>query len=568
MDQTYVPEMMITDDVGESTAEEWLSRALQLVPAALERCRSAKGFVGRWRSISSKVEQIPNRLSDLSSHPFFSKNALCREQLQAVCATLSEAIDLAARYGGASDEDASVVVVAPIVGKLQTQSDLDALSARLDLNLRDCGLLVRTGALGEATALRELLARLQIGHEEAKHRALDALSEAVKDDEKSLPAVLGRSNASAIVHLLSASSPCVREKAASLVCSLAESSAPVEELLVAEGALPPLIRLAESGTSLAKEKAVVALERLSASPDTARSIAGHRGSQALIELCRCGESVIQSTAACALRNLSAVPEIRQSLAEDGLIKVMISLLDCGILLGTKEYAAECLRNMTSANDGLRRDVASEGGARALLAYLCGPLPQEPAIGALRNLAGTVPADRLIELGLIPRLVHVLKSGSSGAQLAAASTICRVCNSNETKKLIGEAGVVPLLVRLLEAKANNAREVAAQAVSMLMGLPQNCREVKREEKSVPCLVQLLEPSPNNTAKKYAVACLVGLSSSKKCKKSMVSYGAIGYLKKLVEMEVPGAKKLLEKLERGKLRSFLFSGSRKSKDYLVV
>ncbi|GMN70505.1 hypothetical protein TIFTF001_039547 [Ficus carica] len=29
--------------------------------------------------------------------------------------------------------------------------------------------------------------------------------------------------------------------------------------------------------------------------------------------------------------------------------------------------------------------------------------------------------------------------------------------------------------------------------------------------------------------------------------MISYGAIGYLKKLTEMEIPGAKKLLERLE---------------------
>ncbi|KAK7390036.1 hypothetical protein VNO78_25334 [Psophocarpus tetragonolobus] len=74
--------------------------------------------------------------------------------------------------------------------------------------------------------------------------------------------------------------------------------------------------------------------------------------------------------------------------------------------------------------------------------------------------------------------------------------------------------------------------------------------------VPNLVQLLDPSPQNTAKICAVSCLGALSPSKKCKKLMISYGAIGYLKKLTEMDIPGAKKLLEQLERGKLRS-LFS-----------
>lgn len=36
--------------------------------------------------------------------------------------------------------------------------------------------------------------------------------------------------------------------------------------------------------------------------------------------------------------------------------------------------------------------------------------------------------------------------------------------------------------------------------------------------------------------------------------MVSCGAVGYLKKLSEMEVPGSKKLLERIEKGKLKSF--------------
>ncbi|KAL8156770.1 hypothetical protein AgCh_001758 [Apium graveolens] len=88
---------------------------------------------------------------------------------------------------------------------------------------------------------------------------------------------------------------------------------------------------------------------------------------------------------------------------------------------------------------------------------------------------------------------------------------------------------------------------------LMNLSQNCRNVRRDEKNVPNLVQLLDPSSENTAKKYAVTCLALLSSSKKCKKLMISYGTTGYLKKLTDMDIPSAKKLLERLEIWKLRS---------------
>lgn len=541
------------------SAEEWLSRAQELVPVALKKAREVKVFPGRWKMIVSKLEQIPTTLSDLSSHPCFSKNALCKEQLQAVSKTLYEANELA-----------ELCIHEKYEGKLRMQSDLDALSGKLDLNLRDCGLLIKTGVLGEATLpstagstsaepeaalhgnIRELLARLQIGHLEAKHRALDSLVEVMKEDEKNVLAVLGRSNIAALVQLLTATSPRIREKTVTVICSLAESGS-CENWLVSEGVLPPLIRLVESGSPVGKEKATISLQRLSMSAETARSIVGHGGVRPLIEICRIGDSVSQAASACTLKNISSVPEVRQTLAEEGIVKVMINLLDCGILLGSKEYAAECLQNLTSSNDSLRKSVISEGGIRSLLAYLDGPLPQESAVGALRNLVSSVSIEVLVSLGVIPRLVHVLKTGSLGAQQAAASAICRICSSTEMKRLVGEAGCIPLLVKMLEAKANLAREVAAQAISSLMTLSHNCREVKKDDKSVPNLVQLLDPSPQNTAKKYAVSCLALLSSSKKCKKLMISYGAIGYLKKLTEMDIPGAKKLLERLERGKLKS---------------
>ncbi|KNA13700.1 hypothetical protein SOVF_114330 [Spinacia oleracea] len=544
--------------VDDQTAEKWLSHAQELVPVALNRAKQVKGFPGRWKMIVSKLEQIPSRLSDLSSHPCFLKNMLCKEQLQAVSKTLNETVELA-----------DMCIREKYEGKLRMQSDLDSLSGKLDLNLRDCGLLIKTGVLGEATMpsvsssssesdqtahsnIRELLARLQIGHLEAKHRALDTLVEIMKEDETNVLSVLGRSNIAALVQLLTATSPRIREKTVTVICSLAESGS-CENWLVSEGVLPPLIRLVESGSLVGKEKATISLQRLSMSPETARAIVGHGGVRPLIEMCRAGDSVSQAAAACTLKNISSVPEVRQTLSEEGIVKVMINLLDCGLLLGSKEYAAECLQNLTASNEALRRSVVSEGGIRSLLGYLDGPLPQESAMGALRNLVGSIPIESLESLGFLPRLVHVLKSGSVGAQQAAASAICKVCSSTEVKKLVGETGCIPLLIKMLEAKTNGAREVSSQALSSLMTLSHNCREVKKDDKSVPNLVQLLDSNPQNTAKKYAVSCLLSLSSSKKCKKLMVSYGAIGYLKKLTEMDVPGAKKLLERLERGRLKS---------------
>ncbi|CAM8888869.1 unnamed protein product [Rhodiola kirilowii] len=546
--------------VDREFAEVLLKRAQELLPVAVTKANEVKGFPGKWKMIICKMESIPSCLSDLASHPFFSNNVLCKEQLQAVNGTLGEATELAEKCISEMYE-----------GKLQMQSDLDSLIGKLDLNLRDCCLLIKTGVLGDTVSspssscvssesevgghgnIRELLARLQIGHLESKHKALDYLVEVMKEDEKNVLTAFGRNNIVALVQLLTATSPRIREKTVTLIASLAESGF-CENWLVAEGVLPPLIRLAESGSAISKEKATISLQRLSMSSDIARAIAGHGGIRPLIEICRTGDSVTQAASASTLKNLSAVPELRQALAEEGIVGVMINLLDSGILLGSKEYAAECLQHLTCSNDTLRRSVISEGGVRSLLTYLDGPLPQESAVAALRNLVSAVSVDKLVSLGFIPRMIHVFKSGSLGAQHAAASALCRAISTTEMKKLVGEAGCIPFLINMLEAKTNSAREVAAQAILNLMILIDNRTQVKKDEKSIQNLVQLLDPSPYNTAKKYAVSCLSMLSSSKNCKKLMISYGAIGYLKKLVELDTPGAKKLLERLERGKLRSF--------------
>lgn len=544
-------------------AERRLGVARRLVPAALEKARAAKGFAGRWNAIISKLERVPPCLSDLSSHPCFAKNALCAEQLQSACQILEEVIALAGRCGGGEAQ--------PPVGKLRMQSDLDAVAGKLELVLRDCGLLIKTGVLGEATFscppclrsgeespaatsslpnLRQLLARIQIGDGEAKDRAFDGLLEVMREDPGSVVAALGRSNISALVQLLTAPSPKLREKAASVVCSLAESGS-CESTLVSEGVLPPLIRLAESGSLAGREKAAVSLESLSTSAGTARAIVGHGGLRPLMDLCLAGDSsASRAAAAGALRNLSAVPEVLQDLADEGAIRLAVDLLDdCEVEPSTKKHAAECLQNLTAGGENLRRAVVSEGGVSSLLLHLEGSSPEEPAVVALRNLTGSIAMSELLSMGLLSRLTHALKAGSLEARRAAALAICRISSCPEARKSAGRCGCLPLLISMLEAKDSCSREAAAQALSSLMGCPQNAREVKKDSRSVPNLVQLLDPSPHNTAKKYAVPCLLLLSSSKRSRKMMISYGAIGYLKKLSEEDVPGSKSLLQRLERG-------------------
>jgi hypothetical protein len=143
---------------------------------------------------------------------------------------------------------AKLAVRPPGAGKLQMQSAINALAGKPDVNLRDCSLLVRTGVLSDASSaalttstttatpadVRELLARLQIGHGEAKGRAVDGLLDALGRGEKSVISTLGRASVAALVQLLTAPAPAVREKAATVVHQLGESGN-CEALRVSEG---------------------------------------------------------------------------------------------------------------------------------------------------------------------------------------------------------------------------------------------------------------------------------------------------------------------------------------------
>lgn len=90
-----------------------------------------------------------------------------------------------------------------------------------------------------------------------------------------------------------------------------------------------------------------------------------------------------------------------------------------------------------------------------------------------------------------------------------------------------------------------------ALSRLMLYTGNKKVFQKDEEGIVYAVQLLDPLIQNLDKKYPVPILSELVHSKKWRKQMVAAGACVYLQKLVEMNVDGAKKLLESLGRGKI-----------------
>ncbi|GLJ45609.1 hypothetical protein SUGI_0960060 [Cryptomeria japonica] len=451
------------------------------------------------------------------------------------------------------------------------QSSLDSLAMKLNQHLQDSELLMKSGVLSETatpvlsrsrtilqreairSTSRELVARLQIGNVESRQKALDALLALMQEDDKNCFIVAGQGSVPILVNLLDSCFIDVREKAAACVCRLAQVNS-CEQLLVTEGVLAPLVRTLESGSSLAKEKASAALQALSLPAENARSVGTHCGVLALVDICRSGTPAAQAAAAGTLRNLASVPEIRQHFVDENAIPVLIRLTTSGTALA-QENAVDCLQNLASGDDNLRTLIANEGGIQPLIFFWDGastPRAQEIAIGALKNISvSRANSDLLIASGFIPRLLNALHSKIPRIKQIASLAIYELAFSMESKKAVGEAGCVPVLVKMLEAKTSAEQEAAAQALSVLLIFDGNRKIFRKEEKGISGAVQLLDPSNLNTNKKYPISILLTLSNSAKCRRQMIAAGACSYLEKLAEMDVIGAKKLLECLQRGHL-----------------
>ncbi|KAJ4974854.1 hypothetical protein NE237_008028 [Protea cynaroides] len=534
----------------------------QLISSLMEEIPHVQTFKGKWALIRTKLSDLPTHLNDLSDFPNFSTHPLSLELIHSISQTLIDALSLArnCRQPNLS------------AGKLRTQSDIDAVAAKLHQHIQDCDLLLRSGVLPDAVLVfsatasskkeavrveaRNLITRLQIGNPESKSAAMDSLLGLLQEDDKNVLIAVAQGVVPVLVRLLDSSCLDMKEKAVSAISrvSMVDSG---KHVLLAEGVLllNQLLRILESGSGFAKEKACIALQALSFSKENARAIGSRGGISSLLEICHAGTPGSQAVAAGVLRNLAGFPEIRENFIEENAVPVLIELSSSGTAMA-QENSIGCLGNLVSSSDqGLKLLVAREGGIECLKNYWeAAPSVRnlEDAVGLLTNMASSrVIAEALISEGFLPRLVAVLSCEVSKVRIAAARAVYELGFCTKTRKELGEVGCIPLLVRMLEAKAVEEREAAAKALSSLMVYVGNTRVFRRDETGIPSTVQLLDPCINSLDKRFPISILASVVQSNRCRKLMVDSGACVYLQKLSEMEIDGARKLLENLRRGKL-----------------
>lgn len=388
---------------------------------------------------------------------------------------------------------------------------------------------------------------------------MDSLLSLLNEDDKNVTIAVAQGVVPVLVRLLdSPSSPETKEKTVAAISrvSTVDSS---KHVLIAEGLLllNHLLRVLDSGSGFGIEKACIALQALSFSKENARAIGSRGGISSLLEICQAGTPGSQASAAGVLRNLAAFAEIQENLVEENPLVVLLGLASSGTPLA-RENAMSCLCNLISETESLRVLVVKEGGIECLKNFWDSAAitnkSLEVAVEMLRNLTLSGPiAEVLVSDGFAARLTGVLNCGVLAVRIAAARAVYALGLNGGAKarKEMGECGCIVPLIKMLDGKAVEEKEVAAMALSVLVLHAGNRRVLRKDEKGVVSVVHLLNPSLQGLDKKYPVTLLASLVHSKSCRKQMVAAGACVYMKKLVEMDVEGSKKLLESLGRGKI-----------------
>ncbi|CAN6372143.1 unnamed protein product [Urochloa humidicola] len=546
-----------------ATLEECL-RLLEAIPAAAS---TSPAFRRHWPSISASLAALSTALSS----PSFPPAAPLLAPLAAALGSLLSAADADAPNR---------------LGHLHTVSLLSSSSASLSQLAADARLLATpppppppsSSAAGADSSPDALVSRLRLGSAASRAAALEELSATAS----SLPSSAAAAAVSAVAALLDCPGadllPATRERAVAVLAAFASSDAARRFLVedsISAAVVPHLCRALESGGSDAAEHACLALLPLTAtSRDAAAAVAARGGVAALLAACAGGTPATQAAAAGVLRNMATFPDLLQwFIDEPGAVPLLLQLVSLGTPRA-QELALGCLRNLT-AGDGdhsqrLKVEAFQEGALPAVKDYLDGvsthggggdePGGVAPALGFLRNMASFRYIAEIAVSGSGGFAAHVaaaLASDRSATRTEAALALAELCGNASGKagrREVEEEAVVQRLVWMMDsAKAAAEREAAARALAAVMAASAASRKVfRKDERGVAAAVRMLDPAAGGgRERRFAVAVLLAVAQSRRCRKQMVAAGACGFVQGLVAEEVEGAKKLAEWLGKGKM-----------------
>ncbi|PWA85010.1 Armadillo [Artemisia annua] len=460
------------------------------------------------------------------------------------------------------------------------QSDLDMATGWLSKQIHDLDLLLRSGVLRYDNALvlsqpvpgsnkedlcffiRDCFTRLQIGGVEFKKKALESLIELLLNDEKAASVVAKEGSIGYLINLFDVNVH--REQSVTVISMLCNNDVS-RKIVFEQGGLGPLLRIVESGSVQLKEKAVMAIEAITADPDNAWAVSAYGGVSVLLEVCKSGSLAAQSHAIGAIRNVANSEDVRVSLGEECGVPVIVEMLVSGSA-SAKEKAANCIAILASLSEYFRAVIMEQKGLQKLLMLLhqsSNPDTLEHVLDAIHALSLTDSVNRLLSssTNFISQLSGIIKQGNFTLQQISVSILANLSISDSNKRLI--SGCMGSLMKLIEfTKPLGLQEACLKVLVALLSVKPNRKEFVKDEKNMMRLVQMLDPVNESVPNKIPVAIVHALMSggSNGCRKRLVDAGAQGYLQKLNEMNIAGAKKALQRLSGNRLKNIFSRGWR--------
>ncbi|XP_050368254.1 uncharacterized protein LOC126786464 [Argentina anserina] len=549
--------------------ESRLRQAIQSISSLISLTYSIKIFAGKWKTITAKLEELNSGLAAVDG----DEAPVLSGVLGPTMATVDECHDLARRCVDLSYS-----------GKLLMQSDLDKLAAKLNLHAGKLSEIYNAGALSHRFAIvvsrpgigacrddmrfyvRDLMTRIKVGDSEMKLQGLKNMFDSIVEEDKYVKVVVEQSEVVGLLIVFLDSNEVEIQDWSAKIVSLVSGFGFCKGVLIGAGVIAPLIRVLESGSEIGKEEAARSLMRLTENGDNGWSISAHGGVTALLKLCESGESSsrLVGSACGVLRNLVGVEEIKRFMVDEGAVGTFIGLVRSKEE-GLQINAIEFLQNVACGDEGVRNMVIKEGGIRALLRVTeprsdCSCKVREIALRAIENLCFCCNSSVgvLVKYGFVDQLMYFLRNGEVSSQELALKVAIRLCDaSEEAKKAMGDANFMTELVKFLDSKSYEVREMAAEALSSMVLNPKNRKRFVQDDRNIGLLLQRFDPDQLGNAgnKKFLFSILMSLTSCNSGRRKIAHSGYLKNIEKLAEAEVSDAKRLVKKLSTNRFRSML-------------
>ncbi|KAL2473344.1 ARM repeat superfamily protein [Forsythia ovata] len=563
--------------VQSSAGKPRLQQAIEFISPLISLSHSIKVFPVKWQSIRNKLDDILSNLTAIDQNCNFNDNESISNTVDAILATLKNCNELARRCVDFS-----------YTGKLLMKSDLDIACTKLDSHIKTLSEIYTLGLLAHSNALvvpkpgllasrddvrfyiNDLFSRFKIGSSDMKKQALVAFNEVIQEDDRYVKISLEVDCfISFLVHFLDFEETEVQEEAAKAVCVISGFES-CKGVLISVGIISPLVRVLESGSRSSKEFAARCLMKFTENSNNAWSVSAHGGVTALLKICGNGNSggELVGLACGVLKNLVGVEEIKRFMIEEGAIPLILNLARSKDEI-TQICSLDFLQAMAYKDESIREMVVKEGGISTLV-HILDPKSsfstkiKEVSLRGIMNICCSLEnsLNILIASGFMDHILYFLRYGEASVQELALKAAFWLCGTSvETKKLMGDVGFMPVLVKFLDSKSFEIREMAAGVLSSMVIIPRNRKRFVQNDQNVGLILQMLDPagageansSKNN--KRLLLSILMSVTSCNSARKKIMNSGYLKNIEKLAEAEVSDAKKIVRKLSANRFRSIL-------------